>query len=129
MQQLIEGLIQGCYMLLEGPQLTLRIARQFLDAIVADADPEVLGGHLFQVVRLVENDGVVTWDHFAVGGFFKGEVGEEEVMVDDDDIGRRRLLAHTRDETAVVPLTTLAQAGLAGSAEFTPDKRIVRQVS
>src|ERR687889_826379 len=67
-----------------------------------DSRAEVFGGHVLDLMRLVEDDGRVVRDDLAELAAAQREVGEEEVVVDDDDVGVGRALAHARDVAGVV---------------------------
>ena len=59
--------------------------------MLLDRQAEVAGGDFFELVRLVEDDGRGLGQNAGVGRagglLLDGEVGEEEVVVDDDDVG------------------------------------------
>ena len=57
-----------------------------------------------------------------VGGLLlDGEVGEEEVVVDDDDVGFEGLAAHGGDEAGLEVGAGLAEAGLGAGVELGPE--------
>ena len=56
----------------------------------------------------------------AGGLLLDGEVGEEEVMVDDDDVGLEGAAAHLGDEAAAVVGAGGAEAGVAACIELVP---------
>ena len=63
------------------------VAAQLLEAVVADGDAEVLAGDVLDFVRLVEHHGVVFGQDAAfVVLVLERQVGEEQVVVDDDDV-------------------------------------------
>ena len=63
------------------------IAAQFLEAVIADRNAEVLTGHVFDLVGFVEHHGVILGQDAALVVFVADrEVGEEQVVVDDDDV-------------------------------------------
>ena len=62
------------------------------------------------------------------GLLLDGEVGEEEVVVDDDDVGLESLAAHLGDE-AVLPVGAgLAEADFAACVEFMPERGMLGEV-
>ena len=92
------ALAQGCGGALDGggggapgAQHGLHIAGQFVEALGAEADAEEVAGDVLQLVRLVEDDGAGGGQNACVGrraGLqLDRHVGEEEVVVDDDDLG------------------------------------------
>ena len=63
------------------------IAAQLLEAVVADRDAEILAGHVFDLVGFVEHHGVILGQDAALVVLVaQREVGEEQVVVDDDDV-------------------------------------------
>ena len=91
------------------------VSVELVESLGGEADAEVVGGDLFELVGLVEDDGGGFGEDAGVGGIggllLDGEVGEEEVVVDDDDVGFERFAAHGGDE-AVLPVGAgLAEAG------------------
>ena len=62
------------------------VAAQFLEPVVADGDAEILPGHVLHFVRLVEDHGVILGQDAAVVVLPSRQVGEEQVVVDDDDV-------------------------------------------
>ena len=87
-------------------QQRIGVARQLFKANVADRKAEVTGSHLFQLVRLVEDHRRGLGQNARVGRagglLLDGEVGEEEMVVDDDDVRFQRLAPHLGDEAAAV---------------------------
>src|SRR3978361_1788491 len=51
-----------------------------------------------------------------------GEVGEEEVVIDDDEVGLERLAAHGGDEAGLEVGAGLAEAGLGAGVELGPEE-------
>ena len=78
------------------------VARQIVDAVVADRDAEVLRRDVLELVRLVDDRVAAARDHFAVLALAHGRVGAQQVMVDDHDVGFGGALAHARDEAVLV---------------------------
>ena len=106
-------------------QEVFNIARQFVHPQVTDRNPEVAAGDIFQFVRLVENHRPALGKHAGVGralGFeLDGEVGEEQVVVHDDDVALGRVAAHLGDEAAVIVLAFLAETGIGPRIELVPE--------
>ena len=60
----------------------------------------------------------------AFGGLLlDAEVGEEEVVVDDDDVGLEGFAAHGGDEAALPVGAGLAEAGFGAGIELLPERR------
>ena len=111
-----------------GAQGGLGVARQLLDAVVRDLDAEVLRRHVFHFVRLVEDQGGVIGQQPGILRLPQGEVGEKEMVIDDEDVGLRRALAHQGDVAAVELLALLAGASLTARINPRPELARVRQV-
>ena len=79
-----------------------------------------------ELVGFVEDDGRGLGQNAGVGctGSFllDGEVGKEEVVVDDDDVGLESAAAHLGNEAALVVGTRGAQAGVGPRIEFVPER-------
>src|SRR5207237_10226760 len=54
------------------------------------------------------------------------DVGKEQMMVDDDDVGSERLLARVHDEALAVVRALAAEAVLARRGDLRPDAGVVR---
>ena len=96
------------------------ITHQIGELVVADANTEVLPGDFFNLVCFVEDDGAVFGNDARVLFVPHREIGEEEVMVDDDDVALMRLAMHLGDEATLELLALLAGAGLAAGVDFGP---------
>jgi len=112
-------------------QHRLHIAGQLVEALRAEVDAEEVAGDVLQLVRLVEDDGPGGGQNACIGrraGLqLDRHVGEEEVVVDDDDLGLQRFAAHGGDE-AVLPVGAgLAEAGLAARVQPGPERGVLRQ--
>ena len=70
------------------------IAPQFLEAVIADGNAEILAGNILDFVGFVEYDGVIFGQDAAFGiAVFEDlqrQVGEEQVVVDDNDVALLR---------------------------------------
>ena len=105
----------------------LDVARQFFEAVVADLNAEMFPGDVLDFMSFVENDRLVVGDDRGVVVFPEREVGEKEVVVDDDDVGFGGPLVHQSDEAAVELFALLAGAELAAGVETVPDGAVLRQ--
>ena len=105
-------------------QKALDVARQFVHPQVANRNSKVVAGDFFQFVRFVENNGAALGKDAGVGralGFeFDGEVGEEEVMIDDDDVALSRAPPHLGDEAMLPFLAFLPETGIGAGVELVP---------
>ena len=92
-------------------------------------DAEVLRRHVLEQMRLVEDQRVV-----AAGSprrscrLLHREVGAQQVVVHDHDVGFQRALAHARHPAGVELRAGLADAVLAGGRDLAPEVDAVRQV-
>ena len=106
----------------------LQVARKVLDAVIAHAEAEVLRRDVLELMRFVDNRVAASGDDFAEGVLTHGQVGAQQVMIDDNHVGRRRALAHARHEAVVVPRTLGAEARFGGRRDFAPERKILRQI-
>ena len=101
------------------------IARQIIDAQVADCDSEIAGGYVFQLMRLVEDHGSNVWQNpgvrRSIGLLFDGQIGEEQVVVHDDNVALGSPAMHFGNETAVVLAALLEKTGLRARVQLGPE--------
>ena len=106
-------------------QKGVNIAGQFFEADIRDGETEVGGRDFFKFVGFVEDHGGGFGQDAGVGRsgglLLDGEVGEEQVVVDDDDVGLECAAAHLGDEAAAVVGTGCAEAGVAAGVELVPE--------
>jgi hypothetical protein len=132
------ALAQGCGGALDGGggglfglEHGLDITGQLVEALGSEADAEVVACDVLEFVRLVEEDGCGGGEDACVGGRaslqLDGHVGEEEVVVDDDEVGLERLAAHGGDEAALPIGAGLAEAGLAARVDLGPECGVLGQ--
>ncbi len=102
------------------------IAQEVFDLEVGDRDAEVAGGNVFELVSFVEDDAGGRGQDSGVGSFLGGEldreVGEEEMVVDDDDVALGGLAAHGGDEAALELGALAADAVLGAGVELAPER-------
>ena len=101
------------------------VAGQLVKAGVGEGNAKVLAGDVFELVGFVEDDGGGFGQDAGVGRsgglLFDGEVGEEEVVVDDDDVALKGLATHLGDEALLPVGAGLAEADFAAGVEFMPE--------
>ncbi len=101
------------------------VAGEVLEAEVGERAAEVLRGDLLKLVGFVEDDGGGFREDAGVGSVAGGEadggVGEEEVVIDDDEVGFEGAAAHLGDEAAAVVGTGRAEAGVGAGIELVPE--------
>src|SRR5947209_15900241 len=83
----------------------LDIAREFLDAVRADAEAEILGRDVFELVGFVQNRVAAGRNHLAKRVLPDRRIGAEQMVVDDDDVGLGGALTHSGHKTFVVAWT------------------------
>ncbi len=111
-----------------GPERSLRVPGEGLEARRRDRHPEEARRDVFDLVRLVEDHGVVVRDHPRLGVLRSGcEVGEEQVMVHDEDPGLLGALLHRRDEALVEVAAATPHPGLGRAGDQGPHGRVVAQ--
>jgi hypothetical protein len=79
-------------------------------------------------MRFVEDDRVAVGQELGHAFVAQHHVGEEEVMVHDDDVGLERFLARLHHEAVAVERAVLAEAVVACGRDEGPDARILRDV-
>ncbi len=107
-------------------QRDFHVAAQLLKAGVADRNSEVASRHVFQFVGFVENYRANLGQNSGVGRvlglLLDGEVGKEQMMIDDDDVALHRPAMHLGDEAAVPGAALLPQAGVGAGIELVPER-------
>ena len=104
------------------------VARELLDAVVADGEAEILRRHVLELVRFVDDRVAAGGNHLAVRALPHRRVGAEQVVVDDDDVGLGGALAHARDEAVVVARALGAEAVFGGRRDVVPERQVLRQI-
>ncbi len=92
------------------PQHQVDIADEFVDALVRETNAEVVGGDLLKLMGLIEDDGgglrqdTGIWRADCL--LLDAEIGEEQMVIDDDDVGlsalRRMLVMKQRSQSGQV---------------------------
>ena len=101
------------------------VASEVFKAEVGERPAEVLRGNLLKLVGLVEDDGGRFRENAGVGSVACGEadrsVGEEEMVIDDDEVGLEGAAAHLGDEAAAVVWASGAKARVGAGVELVPE--------
>src|SRR5262249_17135193 len=98
-----------------------QVAAKLLEAVIAHAHAEVLSDDIFDLMSLIENDGVIFGQDAAFIVFvLQRQIGEEEVMVHNDDVAFERALMHGGDEAALEIRTLLPGAEIAAGIDLSP---------
>ena len=98
----------------------VRIAGQFFKTVIGNLAAEVITGHVFNFVGLVENYRGVFRKDAAEIVLLQGKVGEKQVVIDDDEVGFLGALVHSGNETFVEVLALLSGAGIAAGVDASP---------
>ncbi len=108
-----------------GARKNIGVAGEIFEAKVGERAAEVLRGNVFELVRLVEDDGGGFGQNSGVGGAAGGQtnggVGEEQVVIDDDEVGLEGAAAHLGDEAAAIVGAGRAKAGIGAGVELVPE--------
>ena len=103
----------------------LGVAGEFFHSEIADRNAEIVAGNFFEFVGFIEDDGTALGKNAGIGsavGFeLDGEVGEEKMVVDDDDVAFGGAPTHLGDEAALVLFAFLTEAGIGAGVEFVPE--------
>ena len=105
---------------------SFHIAGKIFDAQVADRNSEIVSGDIFQFVGFVENHRRCLGQNARIGRTIglqlDGEIGEEEMMIDDDDVALHAAAAHFGDEAALELAAFLSDAGVGARIELVPER-------
>jgi hypothetical protein len=101
------------------------VAGQVFETEIGERPAEVLRGDFLELVGLVEDDGGRFRENASVGSVACGEtdrsVGEEEMVIDDDEVGLEGAAAHLGDKAAAVVGACGAEAGVGAGVELVPE--------
>ncbi len=103
-----------------------QVARQFGELARRHGDPEELGRDIGQLVGLVEDQYLRCRKQLRDTLVAQGQVGAEQVVVDDDHIGLHGPAPGAHQETVVEARAVLAEAVLAGGDRLRPRRRVLR---
>ena len=106
-------------------QHTLRIARELLEAVARKLPAEVIARHVLDLVRFVEHDGGIFGQDRAEIVLADGEIGEKEMVVDDDQVRFMSPLVHRGDEAALEFRALLPGAEVAARVDAIPKLGVV----
>ena len=99
---------------------------------IRNGHAEVIGGDVFQFVRLVEDHHAGIRQHSgirrAIGSGLDRQVGAEQVMVDDDDVALGGAPPHLGDEAAIELLAIGADAAVGARVQLGPQVAVLRQL-
>ncbi len=98
----------------------LEVLQYAFHAAAADVRPEELGREIRDLVSLVENDGIAGAEDVAEAVLLQRKIGEQQVVIDDDNVRVERLPPGHRNMTARHFGTAVAQAVLAGRSDLWP---------
>ena len=114
---------------LEEPQGLIRVPGQLFETVIGNLAPEVIAGHVFDFMGFVEDHGGVFREDAAEIVVLEGQVGEKQMMIDDDEIGFLGALVHGGDKTLVEVIAFLAGADVSAGVEAGPQIGIVGKKS
>jgi hypothetical protein len=97
---------------------------QIVDHVIAHGQPEILAGHILKFMGFVEDDRFVLGNDGREIVFLHRQVGEEQVMVDDNDVRGHRSPLHFRYEAAFELGTLLSGAEFSPSVHLRPRGRM-----
>src|SRR5262245_54358356 len=97
----------------------VQLVQGVLDGAAAELQSHMLGGYVFKGVRLVENDGPVIGQQTEAAAA-QGEVGEEQGMVDDEDVRPEHGTTGLEVEASGVVLAVAAEAVAAVALDEVP---------
>ena len=105
-----------------------RVAHQQLHLAAAEARAEELRGEIGDLVRLVEDHRVRRAEQVAEAVFLEREVGEQQVVIDDDDVGLDGLAARLDHVAAADVGAARAEAVVARRGDLRPQRMRVAEV-
>src|SRR5579864_5453094 len=116
----VENAVQLARSEILGPRNSGNVANQFLELVAADSHAEVPPGNILDLVRFVKNDSGILRNDSAELLVLDREIGEEQMMIYDDDVAFVRPLVHLGYETALELLAFLSGAKVAPGIDLLP---------
>ena len=98
---------------------------QLFKAVIGNLAAEVIAGHVFDFVGFVENDGGIFRQDAAEIVLLESQVGEKQMVIDDDEVGFLGALVHGGDKALVEVVALLPGAGVSARVEARPQIGIV----
>src|SRR5208283_5098134 len=99
---------------------------QILNSQVAHRDSKVASSHILQFVSFIKNHGGCFRQDARVGRSVSleldGKIGEEKMMVDDDDVTLHPPPSHFRNKAALPFAALLPDAGIRASIQLVPKR-------
>ncbi|MNI36568.1 hypothetical protein D3C73_906230 [compost metagenome] len=103
------------------------VTPQLLPGAHAEAFAEELRGQLGQLMGLVDDEGLRTGQQLAEALLLQREIGEQQMVVDHDQVGGLRTLAGTHDEAVIPEGALVAQAVVDGGGDDRQQRRVIGQ--
>ena len=79
-------------------------------------------------MRFVQDYRRIIRQHGAVRAVTQRQVGKKQMMIDDDDVGINRALAHARKKARLEVGTLLSQTGVGARVDVPPEGKILRKI-
>ena len=103
------------------------IAGQFFESEIRNLPSEIIAGHVFHLVCFVEHHCRIFRQNAAEIVLLERQVGKEQMVIHNDQIGLFGPLLHGGQETLIEVRALLAGAGVAPRIHARPQIRIVRE--
>ncbi len=103
------------------------ILQQIINLISRNLRTEVFRCDVLDLMRFVQNYGCIIRQHGAISAIPQSQVGKEQMMIHDDDVGIDRPLAHASDKARFEVWALLAQASIRTRIDVSPERKILRQ--
>src|SRR5882762_5926 len=91
-------------------QRLIGIAGQLFEPEIRNLPPEIVAGHVFHLVRFVENHRRVFRQNAAEIVLLQRQVCKEQMMIYDDQVGFLGVLVHARHKTGIKRRAILSRA-------------------
>ncbi len=101
---------------------------QILQSIRAHGHAEVLGGHVLELMRFVDDGLTARGNDFAVRAFPDSRIGTEQMVIHDHEIGFGRLLPNPGDEAVLVARARGSETVFGAGGDVGPPRQLLRQV-
>ncbi len=105
---------------MQQPHADVRIARQFLETVIRNLPAKVIAGHVFHLMRFIENHCRILRQNAAEIVLLQRQVSEEKMMIHDDQVRFLGPLLHRGNEALLEVRALLPRAGIASRIQARP---------
>ena len=112
-------------------QRNFYVAAKFFHSRVAERNPEITAGHVFQFMSLIEDHCAYIGQNACIGRILRllldRQVGKKQMMIDDDDVAFHRPPMHFSNKAPIPFAAFLPETRIRTRVQFEPKRTRLRQ--